>query len=256
MPNYRLITLGASHYCEKARWALERSRIPFVEEPHAPLFHRLATYRGGGQRTVPVLVTDSDVYPDSSDILELCDRHSSGALFGSGEQRRLSRELEEHFDEKLGPETRRLAYYHLLDQTKLLVGVFAPGMSKPELAAFRAALPGVRALMKKSMKIDSAGAARSRERILQVFREVAERLSDGRPFLTGDRFTGADLTFAALAAPIVLPREYGWPVPPYEILDAPLKSELRHFRDTRAGQFALRLYAEERRRVPAIGEAA
>jgi len=253
---YRLITLGPSHYCEKARWALERARIPFAEEPHAPLFHMLATYGRGGKRTVPVLVTDSGVYSDSSDILELCDRQSSGALFGSGEQRRLSLELEEMFDVKLGPHTRRLAYYHLLDDTGLLIKVFTPGMSKGELAAFRGSVLPVRALMKRSMKIDASGAARSREAVLKVFREVGELISDGRPYLTGDRFTAADLTFAALGAPAVLPREYGWPLPPYEILEAPLQSELRHFRDTRAGQLILRLYREERHRVPGIGEAA
>ena len=38
---------------------------------------------------------------------------------------------------------------------------------------------------------------------------MAEMLADGRPFLLGDRFTAADLTFAALAAPVVLPPRYG-----------------------------------------------
>ena len=252
----RLFTFNVSHFSEKARWALERARIPFVEEPHAPGLHRWAVRRSGGKSTTPVLVTDSAVYPDSSDILELCDRHSSGGLFGSGETRRLSRELEGHYDEKLGPHTRRIAYFHLLDDTELLMRAFAPGMGKAERASFRAAWPGIRALMKKSMKIDAEGAMKSRARVLEIFGEVAQRLSDGRPFLTGDRFTGADLTFAALGAPVVVPPEYGWPLPPFEVLSAPMRSEVRHFRDTRAGQYVLRLYREERRHIPAIGEAA
>ncbi len=40
-----LITIPLSHYCEKARWALDRVALPYREEPHAPLLHRLATKR-------------------------------------------------------------------------------------------------------------------------------------------------------------------------------------------------------------------
>ena len=36
---YLLITIPPSHYCEKARWALDYARIPYREERHPPLFH-------------------------------------------------------------------------------------------------------------------------------------------------------------------------------------------------------------------------
>ena len=49
-----LITIPLSHYCEKARWALDRAALPYREEPHIPLIHRLATKRNDGG-TVPVL---------------------------------------------------------------------------------------------------------------------------------------------------------------------------------------------------------
>ena len=53
----RLITIPISHYCEKARWALERADIPYREERHVQLIHRIAARRAGGGQTVPVLVT-------------------------------------------------------------------------------------------------------------------------------------------------------------------------------------------------------
>lgn len=252
MPAYRLITLGPSHYCEKARWALTRCRVPFREEAHVPLLHALHTTRSGGRRTVPVLVTDSGTLADSTDILELCDRHVSGALYGSGEVRRESRDLEEYFDEKLGPHTRRLAYFHVLGEKGLMLEAFRA--SGGEAAALRIGFSAIRALMRRSMNVNAEGAARSRERSLTIFREVGARLADGRRFLTGDRFTAADVTFAALAAPLVLPPEYGWPLPPLAALSAAMQSEVRHFRDSPAGQLVLRLYREERGRVPAIGE--
>lgn len=253
MPAYRLITLGPSHYCEKARWALGRSRVPFEEEPQAPLLHMLAARKSGGGRSVPVLVTDSGTLGDSTDILELCDRHTSGALYGSGEQRRQALELEDHFDTKLGPHTRRVIYFHILDDDALMKALFTPGITRAQQLAFSGALPAIRGMMRRGMKVDSEGARRSRERVRAVFSEVDARMADGRRFLTGDQFTAADLTFAALAAPVLLPPEYGWPLPTEDQASGALRSEVRHFRDSAAGQLALRIYREERAHVLPIG---
>ena len=67
----RLITISFSHYCEKARWALDRAGVEYTEEAHLPLFHYTATYRNGGKRTVPLLVADAGktVVRDSTDII-------------------------------------------------------------------------------------------------------------------------------------------------------------------------------------------
>ena len=40
-----LITIPISHYCEKARWALDRARQPYVEVRHLPLFHWAHRFR-------------------------------------------------------------------------------------------------------------------------------------------------------------------------------------------------------------------
>ena len=36
--------------------------------------------------------------------------------------------------------------------------------------------------------------------------QVDQALADGRPFICGEKFTAADLTFASLAAPVILPK--------------------------------------------------
>ena len=49
-----------------------------------------------------------------------------------------------------------------------------------------------------------------------VWREldfVADLLADDRPYLCGERFGAADLTFAALAAAAIVPPVYGTPLP-------------------------------------------
>jgi glutathione S-transferase len=71
-------------------------------------------------------------------------------------------------------------------------------------------------------------------------------LSAGRRFLIDDRFTAADLTFAALAAPVLLPERYGSPLPPPEAMPDAVSREVWRLRDHPAGIFAARLYREER----------
>ena len=45
----RLVTIPISHYCEKARWALDRAGMPYREERHVQGIHRLAARRAGGR---------------------------------------------------------------------------------------------------------------------------------------------------------------------------------------------------------------
>ena len=72
----RLITIPFSHYCEKARWALERAGIEHTEDGHLPIFSSVVSRRAGAGRTVPALITaDRKVLADSTDILRWCDAH-------------------------------------------------------------------------------------------------------------------------------------------------------------------------------------
>jgi glutathione S-transferase len=97
------------------------------------------------------------------------------------------------------------------------------------------------------LKITPESAATSLRITREVFDSVAERLSDGRSFLLGERFSAADLTFASLAAPVVVPPEYGVPLPQPDELPARMADVVRELRAHPAGQFALQMYSRERR---------
>lgn len=71
---YRLITIPPSHYCEKARWALETVGADFREERHPPLLHLRSVRAAGGRRSTPVLRGRGVVVTDSTDILEHLQR--------------------------------------------------------------------------------------------------------------------------------------------------------------------------------------
>jgi glutathione S-transferase len=237
-----LITIPLSHYCEKARWALDRVRLPYREEAHAPLLSRLA----GG--TVPVLVHGGIRFADSTAILV----HAN--TIGGGDQlyprdATLRSEVDALvglFDTELGPHTRRWAYSNLLPHAKLLRQVWARGVPRREAILVPAIAPLARFLARKSYNITPESAQRSLERIRGVFRKVDERLADTRQFLVGGRFTAADMTFAALAAPVLFPAECRATHPALEALPAAMREEVLRMRETGAGRFALRLFAQER----------
>ncbi len=106
--------------------------------------------------------------------------------------------------------------------------------------------PLARRLVRSAYKITPESAQRSLERVRSVFRQVDQRLNDGRRFLAGDRFTAADLGFAALAAPVLLPAECRAVQPALDDVPAAMREEILRLRDTDAGRFALRLFAQER----------
>jgi glutathione S-transferase len=246
---YRLITIPPSHYCEKARWALEHAGIPYREEGHPPLLHRLATKLGRGGRTTPVLVAGGRVLPDSTEILQFIDvEHAEGwRPYPTDSQLRVeAEELEEIFDTRLGPHTRRLAYFHLLQDNRLFLASVLAGVGGIERTLFRVLSPMVKKFMRIGMKIDEAGAERSLGYVRTMFDTVGELLADGRTYLVGKTFGAADLTFAALAAPVLLPRNYGSPLPALDEIPAELLAQIEEFRALPAGDFALRIYRDHR----------
>jgi glutathione S-transferase len=242
-----LITIPLSHYCEKARWALDRVALPYREEPHAPLLHRLATKRNDGG-TVPVLVHGSRRFIDSTDILVHADAVCGGDLLYPRDAalRREVDALEERFDTELGPHTRRWAYAQLLPQAKLLRSVWSRGVPRLEASLLPLITPLARRLARAAYKITPESAQRSLERVRGVFRHVDDLLKDGRRFLAGERFTAADLSFAALAAPVLFPAECRAVQPALDAVPAAMREEALRLRATDAGQFALRIFAQER----------
>lgn len=239
----RLVTIPYSHYCEKARWALERGGIEFIEETHAPLFAWRGALGAGGKRTVPVLVTDDGVIAESSDVLRWVDAHGRPPEPYFPPELPDVASLVATFDRRLGPATRRVAYFDVLRGDRAYVHeLLTTDVPSWEARAVRALGPVIPLAIRRGLKIDEAGVARSKKAIDEVFALVAERLADGRRTLVGDAFTAADLTFAALAAPIVMAPVYADRFGGIARLPASLAAIREAAIATPAGAFALRLY--------------
>jgi glutathione S-transferase len=249
-PN-RLVTIPISHYCEKARWALDRAGVPYEEHAHLQVLHRIATRRAGGGLTAPVFVSGGYVLSESAEILAWADARTRAelALYPTDPDRAAEvRRLEADFDARLGPHGRLWMYEQLRDRRDLAIAYGTTGVPAWERALLPVLYPAVFAVVARVLGVSPANAAESEREVRAVFEEVAVRLADGRPYLCGERFTAADLTFSALAAPVLMPPGYGVPLPEPPELPPHAAAVVRELRAHPAGAHALEMFATERRR--------
>jgi glutathione S-transferase len=269
----RLITIPVSHYCEKTRWALTKVQIPFVEERHMPPFHRFATrkisvgsnsivvaetenhmsplnrfisQRVGGQ-SVPVLVTQTGVLTNSEDILRYVDAIASekAKLYPTDSvQLQQVEELVKLFDSVLAPAVRQWFYFYTFDQSKLIQPLWCQGVPWFERLLFPIVFRWMRSNVLQMYTINPASATAAYERICEIFERIENLLADGRTYLVSDRFSAADLTFATLAAGVVMPAGYGVTFPELSKLPSQMSTSIQAFRETLAGKFVIRLYQE------------
>jgi glutathione S-transferase len=117
---------------------------------------------------------------------------------------------------------RLLALHHMLADPQLLLSTFTPDLSRGRRAVARALFPLLQRRLIADFGIDGLGLRQAYRRI----DESGERFRDAlQPsgYLVGDRFGVADLTLAALVAPVVAPEEFPYAQPQrgHALLEAP-----------------------------------
>lgn len=245
-----LYTLPPSHFSEKARWALDRARLPYREHSDPPLLHRLVNlWLGARTTTRPVLKTSAGLLCDSAEILQYIDAFlppESRLYPVESDLRRQVCDLEQHLGKEVGFSVIRWAYFHLLPVTELIVPVMTGPSENLENRLFRWLFPAVRLLMQKGLKLSPANAGRAQQNLERTMDEIAHQLSDGRRYLLGDRFTAADLTCAALYGPVLIVPEYGGTRASIDLLPPAAQECRQNWLSHPTGQFVQRLYREHR----------
>jgi glutathione S-transferase len=245
----RLVVLQPSHYCEKAKWALQRYSIAFDVDAHAPGFH-MAAAKGKGS-TPCLIFPDGSFKDDSSLILRWIDeqqgsRSGKAKLFPADCESAVTSECA-RFDAGLGVDSRLFIYAHCLDSSAVYTCLMAGVPSWQRIVMSLGFWYAVKGKMRKGMRISPSNGSQALERLREEFQRVGKLLEDGRKFLCGGVFTAADLTFVALAAP-VLGIQYGtYPVfaNPDDMPKA-VKDVTEEMRSTPAGIFALQIWETQR----------
>src|SRR5277367_5762835 len=179
-----------------------------------------------GKTHVPVLKLDGTAISDSSRIIEALERaYPEPPLYpGDADERRRALELEEHYDEELGPHPRRWVFHVILPYPEFLRALFVSHASAVAQLAQRAMSPLIGVIMRRQMDISPATAEIARSKTLAAMDRLEHELQPSG-FLVGDRFTVADLTAAALLSPLVRPPEFPYKTP------APVPEPLAKIRD-------------------------
>ena len=93
--------------------------------------------------------------------------------------------------------------------------------------------------------ITAENAALDKDRVTAAY-ERLDTLLENRRYLVGDRFSRADLTLAALAAPTWRPPEHSTYWPPDELYPDEITAFRARFAKTRTREHVLRMYREHR----------
>jgi glutathione S-transferase len=245
----RLITLSISPFNELARWSLDRAGVRYVEQPQALVWHVIASRRAGGKGTTPVLVTDGEVVGESAEIAEWADRHAGAdrRLYPEGAGGEEARALVTLFVTELGPQARRVIWGHLVNDPALAHRYWGQRVSARQRRVQPWLLRFGKIGIRRALVLDKSAVEAAPGRVRAIFDEVGERLADGRRHILGDEFSVADIAFAAMASPAILPDE-GYPakMPRPEEFPEPVAETIRSLRAHPAGEYALRLYREQR----------
>ncbi len=138
-------------------------------------------------------------------------------------------------------------YAHMFEQRRLMLRVNNQGVPTWERIAMTALWPVAVRWGKRELGVGPDTKREDGRVVREVFDQIAARLADGGPYLFGDRFTAADLTFAALSAAVIVPPQYGVSLPQPDVLPPETAGMVRSFREHPAGVYAMGLFETHRR---------
>ncbi|MEM6482946.1 MAG: glutathione S-transferase N-terminal domain-containing protein [Pseudomonadota bacterium] len=200
-----LFSFSISHFCEKARWALELAGIDYTETTMIPGKNaRLAKRLNLAQRTLPIFrLEDGSVIQEAAQITDFAAEQTEHTLLHG------SCDIEKRLELNLGGPIAFLFYSAVIaDNPQDLRSVFRDGLSIGSSTLLYAIWPMVLRAMISGMQLGPKQAIESQNKILSELDWLDHQFSDGRKFLAGDAPGREDLTAAALLALLIFPKEH------------------------------------------------
>ena len=242
--------IAVSHYSEKARWALDYKEVPHkrraVSVPGLHIPASMWLTRGTSQ-TFPVLEIDGQRIGDSTEIIAVLEgRFPEPPLYPEDpEQRRRALELEDFFDEQLGPHLRLLAFHELGKDPERFKAVIERTTPGPLTRLSGGAVAYARTYTGLRFGVKSEQAAEvARGKVIAALDRLDAELGSG-DYLVGDSFSVADLTAASLFFPLVIPDE--GPLPEEEPPPAGMQSFREPLKERVGYQWVEEMFRRHRR---------
>ena len=212
MPKPTLHVFAISHYCEKARWALDYLDIDYEINYLAPGNHgKFARKLGARRSSLPILVAAGQVVQGSAEIISWADAkaaHGKTKLIPET-ARDECLELEKRVDDILGVHIRRYYYSEaLVEHPQSVRPIFTKDLSILQKLSVSSAWSVIRKAMIDRMDLGYEQGQESRRIVDGELDWLDGLLSDGRKFLCGDQFSCADIAAASLLAALVTPSQH------------------------------------------------
>lgn len=241
----RLYTFALSHYAEKARWAADRSGLPYTEVYLIPGLHLVWMKRHRLARTwVPVLEVPGPPRSErfvqgSGPIIDWLQGQVPDLLRGD-DAPATDRANEERHDIEIGRTLRQILYYRVLRSPGTLEQLW--GVDRASRLFVRAAGPVLRRGLAKKYRLNAAAVAEAEPRFEAAWVATEAELAR-RPWFSGERFGRVDLAIAALLGPLVCPPEHPFHWPPRPPV---IEEFAARYRDRPLWRHVERCYREER----------
>lgn len=266
----RLITINASHFCEKARWVLDilhsdpESPYYFDEDSHPAGFHgKFALEASNNEASMTPMVVYANEAGDGEEKVMWGSSEIVQEFMPSLYPKEIEQEIkamEAELARRFGSPIRCFVYYHLLEDLKTYGSVMVDLNAKPgHVATVERILldkmldKGVDKAYRVSMEINAEHSEASEKSVRDVFRELSDRLeTSGGKYLmdTPEKsygFTAVDLTFSALAATLLRVTEMeNWLMKDEARIPECISQLGKEMRQTKAGQHVLDMYKKHR----------
>lgn len=242
-----LLEFPHSHYCEKARWALDHKGIPFQATAIMPGYHVRTVRKIAPKTSVPVLIDGEKVVQGSSEIIDYLEqKHPNDSLTPKDtEQHNACLEIERNADKRLGIPLRQILYSGLLPHTRFIRHCFTHPMPGHKQLIFTMLYPLLRrkiygVYVKSDAEVEQAKAQ------FEIEMAKTEKKLSQRRYLVGEQFSRADLSVASMLSLLVMPDEHPFPWRAIPIPDPQTQAFYDAYQDHPVCEWVREVYREHR----------
>jgi glutathione S-transferase len=207
-PRLVLHQFPSSHFNEKARWALDWKELPHQRKHYLPGPHASAIKKLSGQSSTPVLEIDRQIVSGSAAIIAALEQSFPNApsLYpDDAGQLQEALAIQTRFDDRVGPAVRASLFAVMLPNSGYMARTFSGPQPLPMRLIYRAVMPFAKKKVSRAYRTDDRNYVDDcLQQVDEALDFVAETVSS-EGFLVGSRFSVADLTCAALLAPLANP---------------------------------------------------